>query len=194
MNLDNLPNDLLKVTLLTEDLKTIKEHCKSSSKAQAIYQDDFFWQQLVQRDFNNYQQKLCRTWHDTYKILNKPVYEILFITMHGYEEPDIDSEIFWDYEIALNNLIDIICDSYCHCDCLDQVVITDLSPKFQQLVENSCLEDLEHQSIENPELTSNYQTYIQRYKNLLKDKLETEARVGCVDPHFEFCIMKKSVK
>ena len=189
MNFDDLPDDLLKVTLLKEDLKTIKEYCKTNTKASAIYQDDFFWQQLVQRDFNNYQTKICRTWHETYKILNKPVYEIVFITMYGYEEPDIDSGIFWNYEIALDKLIDKICESYCHSDCLEQIIIDDLSSDFQQLVEDLCLQDLESQSIENLD----YQIYIQRYKKILRDELETHGRVGCVDPHFEFRIMKKNV-
>ena len=172
-------------------METIKEYCKTSTKTSSIYQDDFFWQQLVQRDFNNCSKKLCSTWHDTYKMLNTPVYETIAITQYGYEEPDIDSEIFWDQEIALSHLVDKVLESYCYCDCLDDVVTVDLSTKFQQILCDSCLEDLESKS---NHCSDDYLLYIQRYRDILKDKFVTQGRIGCEDPHMEFKFIRKNVK
>lgn len=192
MNFDQLPEDLIKVTLLKQDLKTIKEYCKTSTKAKKICQDDFFWQQLVERDFSNHPKKIGTTWYNTYKLLNTTIYEVLYIYQYGSHPVDVESEMFWDLDQAIKYVVERIVGSYYEFECMRNIVTNDLSSKFQSFLQDDrALDELETEANNDPEITNDYNRYIERYKTLIKAILIKTGQIKQDDLTFK--IVKKKI-
>lgn len=167
-----MDTDTIKTMLLNSDLSLIRDYCQTNKEAAKICQDEYFWQQLVEKHFNT-SHKLLTTWRSTYEMLNTPLYQVISATHYPHNEVDIKTETFSDIEKALDYAVDEamnLTGSLIGTAALD-LTKYNFSLEFRELLDDVGFEDLEGNVPENSDLRIEYDVYVDEYRKHLRQVL-----------------------
>ena len=176
MAFKNLSNDEIKRILLYEPIENVKNYCQTDRRANYICNDDYLWEKLTKRDFGDAVGKIGRYWRETYQILSRPIYEIIYVQRFPNNPTTIESELFYSEDRALDWLFSELSENIFMFVPYQRIQTSDLSDEFQKIIFDG-EELMEDYFVDDPILLRDFQIYSKRVKDYIINELVLNGKV-----------------